>query len=235
MRSRQVGVSPTTQYTYDGLNRLKFIDYPGTTPDVTYEYDGNNNVKVVDNGVSRRTIDYDDNDNLFAETLAVGTLTLNAAYGYNTLDQLTSITYPSLRQVSYAPDAVGRPTTVTPYVPTVSHYPNGVPQSLAYANGQTATLGLSNRQWISSISTQKTGVGYAMDLGYGYDGVGNVSSVTNTLDSSDSKTMSYDGVDRLTVAGVATASYDTADNITSLRTSAGTLTYAYSPTNRLRS
>lgn len=71
-----------------------------------------------------------------------------------------------------------------------------------------------------------------MDLGYGYDGAGNVTSLTNTLDSADSKSMAYDGLDRLVTAGVASISYDMVGNIISMRTSAGDLTYAYS-NNRL--
>jgi RHS repeat-associated protein len=223
MTSRQVGASPVTGYAYDGLNRLRTIDYPDTTPDVSYQYDGNNNVTVVDNGIARRTNQYDDNDNLFTETVAIDGLSFSVAYGYNSLDYLTSITYPSLRQVSYMPDAVGRPTTVIPYVNTVAHHPNGVPSGLGYANGQTTGIELNNRQWISRIAAQRPGVGYAMDLSYGYDGLGNVASLTNVVDPLESKTMSYDGVDRLVQAGTESFAYDAAGNITSK----GWMTFTY--------
>ena len=58
--------------------------------------------------------------------------------------------------------------------------------------------------------------------------------IISLLNGGDSKTLAYDGVDRLINAGTASVSYDPADNITSLRTSAGTLSYVYA-NNRLSS
>lgn len=231
MTSRSVSGSGTTTYSYDGLNRLTGINYPGI-PSVTMQYDGNSNLTVVDNGAALRTFSYDRNDNRSSETLTVGGLRFNAAYGYNGLDHLTSITYPSLRQISYSPDALGRPRSVSPYVRSVSHHPNGVPSALNYANGQGASVSLNARQWIDGIRSR--GTVYAADLSYGYDGVGNVTSIVNGLDNIDSKSLSYDGLDRLVVAGAASISYDAAGNISSMRTSAGSLNYNYS-SNRLSS
>jgi hypothetical protein len=232
MTSRSVGGSGTTNFSYDGLNRLTAINYPGSAPDVSLQYDDNSNLTLVDNGVARRSMTYDANDNLRTERLTVNGQIFNTAYAYNSLDHLTSITYPSLRQVSYSPDALGRPRAAAPYVNSVSHHPNGVPQSLSFANGQAATLAINNRQWISHITTR--GTVYAQDLSYAYDGLANVTSIGNSLDSSDSRSMAYDGVDRLVNAGTASISYDTADNITSLRATAGSLNYNYS-SNRLSS
>ena len=235
MTSRLVGSSGVTTYTYDGLNRLTAINYPGTTPDVAISYDGNNNVTSINNGVATRTFVYDDNDNLTSETLTIGSLSFTAAYAYNALDYLSAITYPSLRQVAYSPNLLGRPTAATPYLNAVTHHPNGVPATVVYANGQEATLGLNIRQWVESILARKVGGDFAQDLTYGYDGLGNVTSVTNGLDASDSKTMSYDGLDRLTSASTAALLYDALGNITSYTTSTGSLTYSYDGANRLAS
>lgn len=232
MTSRSVGGSGTTSYSYDGLNRLTAINYPNGAPNVTYQYDDNSNLTLVDNGVARRSMTYDANDNLRTERLAINGWAFNAAYAYNSLDHLTSITYPSLKQVSYSPDALGRPGAVAPYVGSVNHHPNGVPSSFNFANGQSATQAINSRQWISHITTR--GAAYAQDLSYTYDGLANVTSIGNSLDSSDSRSMSYDGVDRLVSAGTASVGYDDADNITSLRTTAGSLNYNYS-SNRLSS
>lgn len=234
MTSRQVGSSGITAYTYDGLNRLTLANYPGTTPDVSYQYDANSNLTLVDNGVARRTYSYDANDNLRTETLVTSGLTFTSAYAFNALDQLTSITYPSLRQVSYNPDALGRPTTVTPYLTGVTHHPNGVPATLTHVNGHITTATLTNRQWLGRSYTQRAGTGTATDLSYVYDGLANVTSITNALDAADSKSMTYDGVDRLLAAGGSTVAYDTADNVTSYTTPAGTLSYSYLG-NRLNS
>lgn len=232
MTSRQVGSSGATGYTYDGQNRLTFINYPGTTPDVSQEYDGNHNLTVVDNGVARKVLAYDQNDNLQSEVLTVSGKVFTTTYTNDNLDYLSAITYPSLRQVNYAPNVLGRPTTAPPYLTSVSHHPNGVPQQIQYANGQVTDIAINNRQWINGISTQKTGVGSLVSLAYGYDGLGNVTSITNALDSTDSKSLTYDGVDRLKTAGSAAINYDTADNITSMQLGANGLTYSYS-SNRL--
>ena len=232
MTSRSVGGSGTTSYSYDGLNRLTAVNYPNGAPSVSYQYDGNDNLTSVSSSAASRSLTYDANDNLRTERLTVNGLTFNAAYAYNSLDHLTSITYPSLRQVRYAPDSLGRPGSAAPYVTSASYHPNGVPRSLNFANGQTATLAINNRQWISNITTR--GAAYAQDLSYTYDGVANVTGITNSLDSSDSKSLSYDGVDRLVNAGTASISYDTTDNITNLRSTAGSLNYNYS-SNRLSS
>lgn len=234
MTSRQVGSSGIATYTYDGLNRLRSIDYPGTTPDVTLDYDGNHNPTLVANGTASRSYGYDPNDNLTSETLAIDGLSFTVGYGYNGLDQLATLTYPSTRVVGYAPDALGRPTAVTPYLTSVAHHPNGVPQTLSYANGEVGSLGLNNRQWIASIATSRLGVS-AMNLAYGYDGLANVTSITNGVDASDSKTLTYDGLDRLRTAGSASITYDTVGNITTMTTSAGSLSYNYDASNRLAS
>lgn len=232
MTSRSVGGSGTTSYSYDGLNRLTAVNYPNGAPSVSYQYDNNSNVTSVDSSAARRSMTYDANDNLRTERLTVNGVTFNAAYAYNSLDHLTSITYPSLRQVRYSPDSLGRPSSAAPYVTSASHHPNGVPRTLNFANGQTATLAINSRQWISNITTR--GAAYAQDMSYNYDGVANVTGITNSLDSSDSKSLSYDGVDRLVNAGTASFSYDSSGNITNLRSSAGSLNYNYS-SNRLSS
>lgn len=237
MTSRQVGSSGIAIYTYDGLNRLRHIDYPGSTPDVDLGYDNNNNLALVANSNATRTLVYDDNDNRRTDTLTVGGVAFGMAYGYDTLDHLSTVTYPSLRQVSYAPDVLGRPTSAMPYVNTnsVTHWPNGVLQGFTYANGHVTSITEGPRQWISSISANRGGT-YAVNLGYGYDGLANVTSITNSLDSSDSKSLTYDGLDRLRTAGSATIDYSVDGDIQAYTTSAGTLTYTYgSSNNRLES
>jgi len=232
MTSRQVGSSGATTYAYDGQDRVNFINYPGATPDVNQQYDKNNNLTVVDNGIARKVLAYDENDNLQSEALTINGMAFTTAYTNNSLDYLSAITYPSLRQVNYTPDVLGRPTTVTPYLTLVSHYPSGVLQQLQYANGQITNITLNTRQWINGITTQKSGVGSLVNLSYGYDGLANVVSITNALDGTDSKSLTYDGVDRLKTAGSTSVVYDAADNISSMQLGTNGLTYSYT-SNRL--
>ena len=46
MTSRRVGSSSTTTFTYDGQNRLSYINYPTGTDDVDLGYDGNDNLTL---------------------------------------------------------------------------------------------------------------------------------------------------------------------------------------------
>ena len=67
--SRRVGSFTTTLYTYDALNRLKTIDYPGATPDVSYIYDKNSNIEQISNANSVRVYVRDENDNITQENI----------------------------------------------------------------------------------------------------------------------------------------------------------------------
>jgi YD repeat-containing protein len=72
---------------------------------------------------------------------------------------------------------------------------------------------------------------------YGFDGVGNLTSVTDSYDASANRSMGYDDMNRLTSYTVpwatATVSYDAGGNITSQVIGSYRLNYAYDASNRL--
>jgi YD repeat-containing protein len=234
MISRRVGGSATTNYAYDGQNRLEFVDYPSGTDDVSFVYNKNHLVESITKGDTGRAYAYDQNDNLIDESLTIGTSAFDIHYGYTGLDYLDSITYPSGHVVPYAPDVLGRPTKVGSYVTTVGHHPNGQPSYLVYPNGRRMDISLNTRQWIDRI----TASGSILDLGYEYDAAGNVSRITDGIRSSASQTLTYDGTDRLLTAsgvwGSGSMGYDAADNITRKEIGGRVLNYSYS-SNRLSS
>lgn len=233
MTSRQIGDSGVTTYGYDGLSRLRSVNYPGATPAVSLQYDGNDNLTQAVNGVATWTYGYDANDNLTTETLSIDGQTLAVLNAYDALDFLTSMTYPSARVISYNPDALGRPTVVSPYVTGVSHHPNGIPSTVNFANGHQTVIGLNGRQWISNTSTASL-----VNLTYTYDGRGNVLGITDTIRPSTNRSLGYDGIDRLTNAsgiwGAGTIGYDPTGNIQSMVLGAATMSYVYAG-NRLAS
>jgi RHS repeat-associated protein len=71
-----------------------------------------------------------------------------------------------------------------------------------------------------------------VNLNYDYDGLANVTKITNTLDTTDTQTLTYDGLDRLLTAGTSSLTYDPVGNLQTYTTNAGTLTYSYTD-NRL--
>lgn len=172
--SRQVDAPESTHYQYDGLNRLIQIDYPEPTPDVTQIYDANGNMTQSLTADAMREAVYDENDNLTLETLTIGGRPFTINSTFDLLDAVSAITYPSGRTVTYAPDALGRPTQALPYVTGVTYHPSGQIQQMQYANGQITESELNERLWIRRLHAH--GVSSVADLGYHYDPTGNIST-----------------------------------------------------------
>jgi YD repeat-containing protein len=239
MTSRQVGTSGITTYTYDGRNRQTAISYPAGTPSVALTYFRDDKLKSSDNSVARCDYQYDANKNLLNETLTVGPRTFLMQYTYNGNDALATQVYGSGSTVAYNPDAFSRPRQVAPFVTSVAYHPTGQPSAVAYANGVQTNVGLNPRQWPSSLQITKTG--NLFNSTYLYDGLGNVTSISDSVDASYNRSMSYDPLDRL--AGISgpwgngVISYDFRGNITG-QSFGGlfNLNYTYNPaTQRLLS
>ncbi len=233
MISRQVGVSGVTQFRYDELNRLIEIDYPGTTPDVMRLYDANGNPVQASTAEAVREYGYDENDNLVAESLSLNgsqgrSYTLE--YGFDALDQLSTLTYPSGRQVRYSPDALGRPQEIAPYVNGVDYHPSGQVKQLIYANGRLTDMDLTERLWVARLHAY--GQDELIDLNYQYDPLGNVTDIVSPVEPAYNRHLGYDGLDRLIRAdgvwGAAEFSYDVFDNLTAKRVAGTPVSYEYS-------
>jgi YD repeat-containing protein len=238
MSSRHVASSADTTYTYDGHNRTIGIQYPGGV-NVTRTYSKTGRLLTAQAPAATRTLGYDQNDNLTSESLAVDGYTLAVQYGYNANDQISSITYPVLsRVVNLAPDVLGRPSQVSGYITSATWWPSGQVNQLTYANGVTSTYAQNARLWPSTFSTAKGGTSITA-TSYGYDSVGNITSISDGTDPSSNRTLDYDAIDRLTFAagswGSGTIAYDGAGNITSQGLGSWTLGYTYDSLNRLSS
>jgi hypothetical protein len=219
----------TTSYTYDNLNRLTFVDYPGTTPDVTRVYDENNNLLQVSNTDSQISYAFDNNDNLESETIDIGLNQYIITYSYDNLDNLDTISYPSNRVIGYAPDALGRPSIVSPYVTSISYHPSGQTQQMVYANGVVTDMTVNNRLWLDAISV--TGASTISDLSYTYDSLGNVLNISDAITPVNSRTMTYDNLNRLVSAngswGLGNYSYDHKGNILTKDIGTDVMDYSY--------
>ncbi|MTW02263.1 RHS repeat protein [Duganella ginsengisoli] len=239
MTSRQVGTSGTTTFAYDGQNRLQSITYPDSTPSVTKTYSKTGKLKSVTTSAAARSYVYDANDNLVSETQTVDGVAMTVGYGYNTVDQLSSITYPRANHVvDYAPDVYGRPTKVSGYISSIAYWPSGQVKQLTYANGMVTSYQQNDRLWPSSFSTQKGGA-YFINSSYTYDGNGNLTAVSDSADGAYNRTLGYDGIDRLVSAagswGAGAIAYDGAGNIKSQVLGGSSLYYSYDANNRLSS
>ncbi|UMR29743.1 hypothetical protein MJ904_22295 [Massilia sp. MB5] len=239
MTSRQVGASGQVTFGYDGRNRVKTATYPSGTPAVSYTYTKTDKIKTVSSSAGNRVNDYDANDNLSGESVSVDGLTFSTGYAYNANDQLDSMTYPrSGRVVSFVPDVLGRPTQVSGYVTGIGYWPSGQISQINYANGTSSTYRQHARLWPSSFSTAKGGAVY-FDNSYDYDGVGNLTTISNSVDGSYNRSLGYDGANRLTSIagpwGAGSIQYDGAGNIKSQTFGSSALNYSYDGANRLDS
>jgi len=182
-----------------------------------------------------------------AETQAPdGTRSWSLTYGYNAQGLRTSETAPDNVTTTYTVNALGQTTQVKVKVKTstttvasnASYYPNGALKQFTYGNGITHTLTQNARQL-----PQHSQDGSVLDLTTTFDQNGNVAAIVDgTANARQSRSMAYDGLDRLTqvqspMFGTASYGYDEQDNLRHVAISGGSQprdhTYCYSTDNRL--
>ena len=260
MSSKSVGsgaAARTTSYAYDGLQRLRSVDYPSPTADVVYTYTGTNKLLTANvSGGASRSQAYDDNDNLSQEALAVDGYSFTVDYGYDANDQLRTITYPAVAGfvdaatrtvLDYAPDALARPTKATPLVTSAQFYPSGQLKQAVHANGvTTAIVQDANRLWLTGVSHRLGTSPPFMNFTVGYDFAANANRIRETVTpirdrynwdlASDPinrlTTVNRVGADGTTVISPGNYVYDGNGNISSVTMGGSTATYAYNSTSK---
>jgi RHS repeat-associated protein len=246
MTSKSVNGGPGVgTFLYDGRNRLWRINYPNNSPSmVTKTYTRTDKLRTVTNSVATRTLGYDANDNLTAETLVVDGLSMAATYNYNSRDQLSSIVYPVLgRTVSLNPNVLGLPQEIdvpAGWMLVVSYWPSGQIYNTTYNGGASATYGRNMREWINAVTIRSGGDNVLrVNNTMTYDVAGNLETVTDSVDSGFNRTFGYDAINRLTAIngpwGSGLVQYNGAGDILSYRVGSDTRTYAYDASRRLAS
>jgi len=240
MTTRTVGSSSAASFTYDGQNRLITTSYaaPNTAPSVTNTWNAINRQLSASSTDGSRSMVYDQNGNLTSDTLIAGGYNFTAQYGYNGNDQIVSITYPITNNVvAFTLDGIGRPTAVSGIINSISYWPSGLINTMGYANGVSLSYGQNSRLWPNSFGlTSPSGTPY-FATAYGYDGVGNLTSISDSIDNSYSRINGYDALDRLNSSngpwGNGAIAYDGAGNVISQYLGTQPLNYTYDSSNRL--
>lgn len=241
--SKSVGVAPSARtiiFGYDNRNRLTSTTYPdASTPAITLGYNRVDDIVSATRGRVARAYGYDANRNLTSESLTVDARTFSLGYVYDGNDAVTQVTYPNSDSVNYYPDALGRPAAVSPYVTSIAYHPTGQVAGMTYANGVTTGQAFNTRLWPSQMAVTKSALSL-INTAYTYDGLGNVTSMTDGVDASYNRTLGYDDIDRLTSVtgpwGGGSISYDGRGNL--LTQNYGptySRTYTYDTVNRLAS
>lgn len=235
-----------TSFTYDKLKRVTAIDYPDASGNVTFVYDPNGRLLTNSNPTATWSYTWNRRGLIESETAAIDGMNFAFDPTYDPMGHVASLRYPDNQNVPYSPDAWGQPTQLGTYASAISYYPNGIASSYTLGNGLLAATTLDARQRLVR-SDIKNGVTALQSLSYEYTIDGDLLTMVDNVDGTDSATMTYDGLHRLKTAdglwGTGTNayeySYDTADNITSRSAQSGiptaALTYSYNSSNQLTS
>ncbi|MEV5117776.1 wall-associated protein [Stenotrophomonas indicatrix] len=244
-RAEALASGRAVQRSYDAANRLLALIFPDGRGNQTWSYtpDGLPAEISTQNEAGRPLVinryQYNHRRLLSSETLQYLDLgTVNFAYGYDGNGTLASNTYPGGRIASYAPDALGRATSVAGYAKEASYFANGALARFVYGNGVVHTM-TQNARGLPDRSRDATAAAAVLDDSYDYDAGGNVMAISDGLPGAPgNRDMAYDGLDRLrsvTAPGFGNAlyEYDALDNLRRAKVGSRDRTHYFDPTNRL--
>lgn len=231
--------------TYDARNRVSTLSFPDGNGNQIWTYAADGlpaRISTANDGGANHTINaysYNKRRLLIGESSSQeGWYTWGLGYSYDANGSRSGIQYPSGLYVALAPDALGRATRVGDYVLGASHHPAGVASRFTYGNGIRFEQDLNVRGLPARLSALPN----VSILNYDYDLNGNVVTIAEIGQGSRSRTMMYDGLDRLTQAtsaafggdGVVRFTYDVLDNMQSAKLAGGKdHSYYYDQHNRL--
>lgn len=223
----------TTTNTYTPLGKLASVSYSGSSAhSVSYSYDANGNLTQMVDASGTSTYTYDPFGELTSVENGAGK---TVSYGYNSLGEETSITYPLGSGATWATtdtvnngfDAAGRLTSVSDFegnTISIASSADGLPTSEALgASGDTISTSYDASDAPSAIDLQN---GSTTLLGFSYSRTpsGNVGAETDTPSHSDEpQDYDYSAESRITSdelgsSGTLTYTEDASGNLTTLPT-----------------
>lgn len=202
----------TSIYTYDALGRIR-TESIGTLPVRTYTYDTNTLGTLANVTDSSSTISYtyDALSRKIGESRTIGDKNYTVSYGYNTADNLTSITYPDnwktlytyrngfIEWVSYTtPSGI-----INNLITDISYNPNSTMNDIFYGNGAVKHIerDAQYNYRLSRATTSLSGT-TLLDTNYTYDGLSDITRIQENGIEPLRKTVNYtyDPLQRLTSA-----------------------------------
>lgn len=254
------------QRTYDVRNRLTRVHYPdGSTPSERYEYDAKGKLASA----TRALLVSSAVDVWEAPNVIRNEGTWSYQYNLRGMITREHIVRPGIGQyafrwqhdahgnvsayldpwteagaflgltVNYQPNALGQPTRASDFATNVTYFPNGAIKSFTYGNGAVYAAAQNVRGMLDRAQVTRAGVAI-VDDSYDYDAVGNVVALTDIVTPQGTRTMSYDGLDRLLSADYGNGTqeaftYDVLDNIRSIQRDGQLRTLHYNTANQLSS
>ena len=232
MKTKRVGSSPITNFSYDDLNRLELINYPGNTPDTERTWDKNSQLRRVESGITDIRYAYDKNQNLRTEEHIIDGESYFHNYSYDSRDFLESVTNPDNSVIEYDPNNLGWPTQAAPFVTRVQYNASGQPTLIEYDNGRKLTHSYDNRLWPDVTRVD----GNISNRERTYDKSGNMTRLDDKQDNRFDRNLTFDRLHRLKTAsgpwGNGTVTYSTSDDIIRKDMGNNDLIYSYNNSTR---
>jgi RHS repeat-associated protein len=249
-RTDAKGITATN--SYDALNRLISTSYPDSTQNVTYSYDDANSTtncstsypvgrltRIIENSVTTIYC-YDARGNVIQKQQILNGTTDTTAYGVSAAGRLSSLTYPSGTQVTYARDGDGRIQSigVTPpngststAVSSVTYQPFGPVSGYTLGNGQVVARTYDANYRLTDLTSPAFNLHVARDVAGDITAIGNAPGANPATD-----TYSYDPLYRLTAVTEATGTVlesvtynQTGDRLSKTGSGLATGAYSYNP------
>jgi len=194
----------TATYSYDALNRVTQVVYPDQT--LTYTYDTGSNAigrlsSVTDNSGSTSWT-YTPQGRIASKTQTMGARVLTVSYGYNPAGQLTTVTTPSNKTITYAytnNQITGMQVNSVNLLSNVVYEPFGPTSGWTWGNG---TLAVRTYDTDGKI-TQLDSAGFKT---INYDDAFRITNITDTINAAFTWNYGYDPLDRLNSATSSTTS-----------------------------
>ena len=204
----------TVTYQYDALNRLILTAYPDSTENISFSYDDTTNpigpenkgigrLTRVDEAAGQRRYVYGELGQLLSETYNIGMKLYSINYQYDSAGQLTGMTYPSGRTLTYALNTDGQITAITTLgsgqnqtsqslVSNASYLPFGPLSGFSYGNGLVNSYNYDQNYRL----TDHTLTGLKNET-LSYSAISNIDAISDSLNSNNNVTFGYDKLSRL--------------------------------------
>ena len=235
-----------TTYSYDALSRvIQILFHDGSKQQYVYDTGTNGIGRLAsiterdpaNQQTNKTSYSYDQHGRVLATATEHAGVTYSVGHAYDSAGRLAGLTYPSGRAVAYTFDSLGRISTISTTMNSLTYmvaagvvyHPFGGVKSYTLGNGQVSSRSIDQDGRIASYTLGTKA------FAIGYDAASRIEFISDLGTPANSNTYSYDAVDRLTNAVTPSTpyaySYDAVGNRTSRTAGAGTETYTYSPTS----
>jgi RHS repeat-associated protein len=173
-----------TEFSYDALNRLTLIDYPGSTPDSRYYYDSTSNLPSgypsytvgYPNGrlvgmtygssgsaLAGTYFGYDKLGRVTEQRQKTGSNTFSLSYTYNHAGLLATETYPTGRVLTHSYDNAGRLSQIsdgtTTFTSGLTYAASGSMLSETWGNSAVHSAAYNNALQVKEIKLKQSSAG----------------------------------------------------------------------------